>query len=94
MSEVLFYNGSIIDEKHKERRGFFFIEELFVGDFFHKAPASLRKKLDDNDLENIETGVKSYFGTPFSSKIVFQNYAHFRRVLDEVGISLKQYYQK
>jgi len=94
MSKILFYNGSTIDEKHKEKRGFFFIEELFEGDFYHKAPALLRKKLDKDDIENIEIGVKCYYGAPIDSKVVFKDYAHFRKVIEDVGINLKQYYEK
>lgn len=94
MNRELYYNGSLIDGNHKKKRGFFFIEELFAGEFLHKAPVSLRKKLDSEDLENIETGIKCYFEIPLNSKIVFQNYTHFRRVLDEVKINLKQYYKK
>jgi hypothetical protein len=86
------YNGSTMTKEHKEKRGFFYIEELFVGSYdVTRAPKTLREKVDVEIMENIEMNIKCFFGSPANSKIVFKNYAHFKKILEEVGINLKQY---
>jgi hypothetical protein len=91
----LIYDGSKITEEHKKKRGLFFLEELFVGNFNSiRAPLSLRKKMDSDVFENIELDMKCFFGVKDESKIVFKNYTHFRKILKRSGISLKQYFKE
>jgi len=85
------YNGSEISQGQKEKRGFFYIEELFTGNFPQKAPISLRKKVNKEIIQNIETNVNCFFGVSSDTKIIFKDYKHFRRTIDEIGIPLKQY---
>jgi hypothetical protein len=92
MDTQLIYKGSIVDANFKQKRGYFFIEELFCGDFFNKAPLSLRKKIDADSLESIEIALKCYFTAPSNSKVIFQNYTHFKKTLEEFGINIKLYY--
>lgn len=94
MPNVLFNSGSRIDEKRKEKSGLFFIEELFEGESYHKAPNSLRKKIDKDDIQSIEIGIKSYFSIPDSSKTMFKSFDHFKGVLNEAGIILEQYFKR
>jgi len=92
METQLFYKGSIVDANFKQKRGYFFIEELFCGDFFNKAPLSLRKKIDADSMESIEIDLKCYFAVPSKSKMIFQSYTHFKKTLEDFGINIKLYY--
>jgi len=89
--DIICYKGSIITEGQKEKSQLFFTKELFEGDVSKKAPLSLRKKMSAEIMENIETSIVSFYSAPCNSKMVFQSYSHFRRTLDELGISLKRY---
>lgn len=87
----IYYKGAVISEVHKEKRGFFFTEELFEGDFSDKAPKTIRKKVDLETLENIEACMKGFLSIPSQSKMAFKSYTQFKRFLEDIGISLKQY---
>jgi hypothetical protein len=87
----IYHNGSIITKEHKEKRKLLFIEELFVGSFFDKAPQTLRKKMTTEIMEKVEMGIKFFYRAPIDSRVVFKNYTHFKKTLNDVGINLKRY---
>ena len=90
--QELYYKAALVDEKYKKERQFFFIEELFVGDYKNKAPEMLRKKLDKESIEYLETTMKCVFAIPTRARIIFKNYKQFRNRLEEGKIKIEEYF--
>ena len=89
----MFYRRALVPSNYKEKKGYFFIEELFEGDFKKKAPITLRKKISREDMEMIEVLIKGCHCLPSNSRLLFESYYDFRDVLKENGINIKLYYQ-
>lgn len=89
--EQIYFKGALIDEVHKEKRGLFFIKELFEGEFDKKAPISLRNKIDAQGIENLELHLTCFYRISPNSKITFENYKHMRSTLKGAEINIKQF---
>ena len=93
MANILFHKGSTIDEKCKQTRSLFFVEELFCGDFKDRAPISLRKKVDRTELCGIENSINCLHEEPSFAKPMFKDYKHFKKSIESLGINIKQYFK-
>lgn len=93
MEAKMFYRRALVPSNCKEKKGYFFVEELFEGDFEKKAPITLRGKIDREAMEMIETSIKGCYCLPSDSRMVFESYYDFRDVLKENEINIKLYYK-
>jgi len=89
--EEIFYKGALIDKEHKRKRGLFFLEELFVGDFNKKAPKRLREKINPDIINSLEIRLACFYRIPIHAKSTFDDYRHLVIVLESMGIKLKRF---
>jgi len=85
------YNGSIITQEQKEKRGFLYIEQLVFNEGGKNIPRTIYERIDKDIVERIETDIKCFHGIPTDSKLVFKDYKHFSKALKELGTKLKNY---
>ncbi|MFA5067666.1 MAG: hypothetical protein WC466_06515 [Candidatus Izemoplasmatales bacterium] len=91
MDKKIVYNGTITSVEYKLKKKLFFIEELLEKKSNQKVPVMVSRRISKDVFKHIESRIKSYYFCHPESRVVFKSYKHFKNVLEEAGINIKNY---